>query len=208
MKFFTSYRLITIALGVYFGAIMLLLSYAFLDGSTFNSLFINLSAGCLIISFTVVAVDFTIHKERISSNIDVINIATSYIDLAIALLLHPFSEIYDVSMSSGRVYDVNPKFIADLEKHGLKNIKKTDQEKLNKSYKFALDQALPILGNVLSTYSYALPDNIKGVILKLNENCRDIPSFLDKKEDVVNHFYIGLFSTIKELTRLNNSLRP
>lgn len=217
MNFFTKQRLIIVSLGLVVAAALIAVATQLENNSLPKDLLVNLAAGAITISFTVAFVEFLLNREKRLSNKDAVKLAVGELQYAGHLLLIPYVKMYDVELES--VMDANTacqKILVKLEQldMSIKNVKA--KVNLNKDFVFAIEQSSVPLTEVLQSYAYALPNDMRGHLLKLRNECRGVYGIVssiqlskagEKNFDIATAtFYLGLFGDIKKLVEYTQKI--
>lgn len=87
---------------------------------------------------------------------------------------------------------------------------------LTNDFLFAVERAATPLNKVQQDYAYSLPNNLRGVVLKLHKSCISINHLIAQTEPTpvksnssdafARHLYLGLFNDIKKLVEYTQKL--
>lgn len=210
MRFFSKHRLLIILLGLDVGLVFFMIATSLNNGSLPRDLLVNLSAGAITISLTVVLVDFLLNNEYRLSNKDATELAIGELQYATLLLLVPIAKLYKVELKSVQtIGEACPSIIKSLEKVDMKAKNAQTKEDLTKDFLFALERAIVPLTEVQKNYAYALPNSLRGTVLKLIKNGLTTNHLIsqtqmsmtmsDYSDTFARHLYLGLFGDIKKL---------
>ncbi len=217
MRFFSKYRILIILLGCLIGLLCIKAALLLDNNSLPRDLLINLSAGAITISLTVVLVDFLLSNESRLSNKDATKLAAGELHYAAILLLVPIAKLYKVKLTSVQnISDACPTIIKNLEAVDMKAKDAQLKGNLTKDFLFAVERATTPLNEVRQYYAYALPNNLRGIVLKLHKSCLSInhliaqtepaPVKSDGSDAFARHLYLGLFGDIRKLVEYTQQL--
>jgi len=217
VRFFSKHRLLIILLGLDVGLVFFIIANSLNNGSLPRDLLINLSAGAITISLTVVLVDFLLNNEYRLSNKDAIELATGELHYAALLLLVPIAKLYKVELKSVQtISEACPSILKSLEEVDMKAKNAQVKEDLTKDFLFALERALIPLNEVQKNYAYALPNSLRGTVLKLIKHCLSTSNLIsqsqlslaeaDHSDTFARHLYLGLFRDTKKLVEYTQKL--
>lgn len=209
MNFFSKYRVLIVVIGVLLGAACLTVANFLIDGSLPQDFLVNISAGAITISLTVVLVDFFVNREHTLNNKDALELASYELHVAAVLILVPMAKLYKVKLTGApKLEDAAPQILKNLEKIDMKARESQAKENLTKDFLYAVDKAALSLNGVQQQYAYALPDNVRGMVLKLYKRCIQLNSLISQlAEDgainsgVIRQFYVGLFGDTRKLVQ-------
>lgn len=217
MRFFSKHRLLIILLGLDVGLVFFVIATSLKSGSLPRDLLVNLSAGAITISLTVVLVDFLLNNEYRLSNKDSTELATGELHYAALLLLIPITKLYKVELKTVQtIGEACPSILKSLKEVDMKATNAQIKDDLTKDFLFALEKAIVPLNEVQKNYAYALPNSLRGIVLKLIKSCLTTNHLIsqtqlslsknDYSDTFARHLYLGLFGDIKKLVEYTQKL--